>query len=383
MRDILQSHTKASVYSKGFEIIEREMVQFFQAIANEEKVQILLNNIIFKRLNTLYPELNNHPNIITYHNSTKELYNDGHPLRKTYSKDAIKFFVDNKVNNNNLSKVNKSVMLISDTQSDYNDHTGLIGLGASAVFIDDHYFPKTKAIVDEYFAGWKVSNFAEYYLEIVTMTSMTRNVTVTASTFGNIATQACFVKRLDALMLPILYKVNSPELTHLLGVFLDIASMTTKQIDHFVAGYYSTIPYIGHCLLPTAAVTIRRSIKDLNQNYQDADMLEIFIKGNDSVAHIIYEYDDGLKQFHCYDTSEREIVNLFGQNFCIDDDFITGLNLDLFRMVTFDFDHVTTITDFTFDYDKSFSIALTEPKEDGLYEYLLDMEGRYHRLKQS
>ncbi|WP_405126084.1 hypothetical protein ACI51W_03515 [Pseudomonas marginalis] len=387
MKDILQLHTQASVYSKGFETFEIEMVQFFQAIANEEQVQILLNNKIYERLTTLYPELKNNPKIFTYQRSAKELYSETHPLRKIYSKDAIKFLVDNKINNKNLSKTSKSIMMICDMQSNYNDHTGLMVFEASTVFVDDQYFPKTKAIVDEYFSGWKVNDFAEYYLETVSMNIIFKNLPVpSAQKFGQIASKACFLARLDELMIPILNKINYSDTTHLLGVFLDIASMTQKQVDYFVAGYYSTIPFIGHFHSPTSAVTIRRQIKNLGQYNDDIEVLELFIKGQGLVAHIIYYYNAasiGIQQFDCYITADRETVNLFGQDFCIDDDFITGLDLDLFRMVTIDYDHVTTFTDFTFDYEKSFSIALTEPKDAGLYDYLLDMEGRYHRLKQS
>jgi hypothetical protein len=387
MEDILQLHTQASVYSKGFETFEMEMVQFFQAIAKEEQVQILLNNKIYERLTTLYPELKNNLKIFTYQRSAKELYSETHPLRKIYSKDAIKFLVDNKINNKNLSKTDKSIMIICDIQSGYNDHTGLLGLEASSVFCDDQYFPKTKAIVDEYFAGWKVNNFAEYYLETVSLSIIFKNLPVPhAKKFGQLASKACFVERLDEMMIPLLNKINCPDTTHLLGVFLDIASMTQKQVDYFVAGYYSKIPFIGHCHSPTTAITIRRRITDLNQFNDDVAVLELFIKSDGLVAHIIYHYNSfsmGINQFHCYYTADRETVNLFGQDFCIDDDFITGLDLDLFRMVTIDYDHVTTFTDFTFDYEKSFSNALTEPKDAGLYDYLLDMEGRYHRLKQS
>lgn len=384
MKDILQLHTQASVYSKGFETFEIEMVQFFQAIANEEQVQILLNNKIYERLTTIYPELKNNLKIFTYKRSANELYSETHPLRKIYSKDAIKFLVDNKINNKNLSKTNKSIMMICDMQSNYNDHTGLMGFEVPTVFVDDQYFPKTKAIVDEYFEGWKVYNFAEYYLETVSLSIIFKNLPVpSAHKFGQIASKACFLGRLDELMIPILNKINCPDTTHLLGVFLDVASMTQKQVDYFVAGYYSTIPFIGHCHSPTSAVTIRRQIKNQGQYNDDIEVLELFIKGHGQVAHIIYHNDDGLNQFHCYDTADRQTVNLFGQDFCIDDDFITGLDLDLFRMVTIDYDHVTTFTDFTFDYEKSFSIALNEPKDAGLYDYLLDMEGRYHRLKQS
>lgn len=385
MKDILQLHTEASVYINGFETFEIEMVQFFQALVSEEHVQILLNKKIYERLTTLYPELTNNPKIFTYQRSANELYSEKHPLRKVYSKDAIKFLVDNKINNKNLTRINKSIMMICDMHSDYNDHTGLMGFEASTTFCDDQYFPKTKAIVDEYFAGWKVSNFAEYYLETVSMSIIFKNLPVpSAQKFGQIASRACFVGRLDELMMPILNKIHCPDTTHLLGVFLDIASMTPKQIDYLIAGYYSTIPYIGHCHSPTTAVIIRRRIRDLNQYNDDIDVIELFVKGDGFVAHIIYhDCSMSIKQFDCYDTADRETVNLFGQDFCIDDDFITGLNIDLFRMVTIDYDDVRIYTDFTFDYEKSFSIALTEPKDAGLYEYLLDMEGRYHRLKQS
>ncbi|KOP50889.1 hypothetical protein OX88_27225 [Pseudomonas coronafaciens pv. porri] len=63
----------------------------------------------------------------------------------------------------------------------------------------------------------------------------------------------------------------------------------------------------------------------------------------------------------------------------MDDDFLDGRHLDLFLMVTCDYKNFEVITDFSFDYEKSLAISMTQEKNAGLYEYLLDVEGRYHR----
>lgn len=379
MKDILELYNQSNAFSKCFEAFEHEVIKYFGVVAKEKGVFILLSNKIHQRLMNLHPEIATYKNIFTYKLSMKDLYKDSHPMRAIYSKEAIKHLVENKINNKNLSKADRSLILVLDCTNGRKDFTGMYALEASVAFNDETQFSKTKAAIDENLFGWTVSRLSKYYLTVSSLNLINDKsaLAMTATDLGIVGSRTYYQQHIESMTNAILFSASSEN--HVLGVFLDIATMTNFQLDYFVSGYYSTIPFTGKRLSPTAAVAITKTVQD--NPWSEAHLIEYYIKGLGCVVHIVYDYDKGIQTYDCYDTTENETIEILGENYLIDDDFLTGMNLDLFAMVTVYYDNIKIRTDFTFDYEKSYTVSLTQQKDEGLHEYLLDMVGRYHRLK--
>lgn len=384
MRDILKLHEQSKIYQLLFSTFEQEVIQLLNSIPADEKCYAILNKKIYQRFTKLCPALKDNPKVMMYKKSVNELNHDDHPLRQHYKKETVANLLNSKLrgSRNKLDVANRSFMLTADMMIDGNDLFGLYILEASVALSDDKYLTKTAALVKEHLVGWTTSKLAEYYLKLANEVSLKDTATSSATTLGETAAKDNFNEKIECLIWRIICNANVPELSHLLGVFLDIGTMNQEQIEKFVCGYYSNIPCIGSNLKPTAAASIRKTFS--RNPYYEKHVAEYFAKGERVIAHIIVDFDfHEILEFSVYDVSEKETVNLFGQDYCMDEDFLEGMHLDLFLMVTCDYKNVKVITDFTFDYQKSLAISMTQDRDAGLYEYLLDMEGRYHRLKQS
>jgi hypothetical protein len=368
MKDILKYHEQSKIYQLLFSTFEQEAIQMLNTIPVNEKCFAILNKKIYQRFTKLCPALRDNPKIMSYNKSLKELYQDDHPLRQHYSSDSIK----HSIKRNKIGLQNRSFMLTVET-------FGLYLIEAPVVFSDDSNLPKTSALIKQNLVGWTNIQFSKYYLEIANDLSIKESIISSATTLGETSAKLKFNNNLEFLMWAILRNTREASLTHLLGVFLDIGIMNFEQINKFVCDYYSKIPYTGNRCVPSAAVGIRK--RGPVNSYNERNLKELFIKGDGYIAHIEVDYDFGSTlRFDIYDTGDKEIIKLFGHDYCMDDYFLEGMHLDLFLMVTCDYKDVEIITDFSFDFEQSLAISMTEEKGSGLYDYLLDMEGKYHRL---
>jgi len=382
MRDILKLHQQSKIYQLLFSTFEQEVIQLLTSIPADEKCYAILNKKMYQRFTKLCPTLKDNPKVMMYSKSVNELNNDDHPLRQHYKKETIANLIETKLrgSRNKIDVANRSFMLTADMMIDGNDSFGLYILEASVALSDDKYLSKTAALVKEHLVGWTISKFSEYYLQLANEVSLKDTESSSATSLGETAAKENFNDKIDSLIWPTLNNLNYPELSYLLGVFLDIGTMNQEQIDRFVCGYYSKIPYTGSNSIPSAAASIRKTFQ--RNAYDERHILEYFIKGEAVIAKIIIDYDfQSILEFNIYDVAEKETVNLFGQDYCMDEYFLEGTHLDLFLMVTCDYKNVKIITDFNIDYDLSLTISMTQGKDTGLYDYLLDIEGKFHRLR--
>lgn len=382
MIDILKLHEQSKIYQLLFSTFEQEVIHLLNSIPTDEKCYAILNKKIYQRFTKLCPTLKDNPKVMMYSKSVNELNHDDHPLRQHYKKETIANVLTRKLRSSRdkLDVANRSFMLTADMMIDGNDNFGLYILEARVALSDDKYLSKTAALIAEHLVGWEISSFAEYYLQLANGVAMNKIGSSSAITLGETAAKENFHENMEALIWSILCNYNNPNLTHLLGVLLDLGTMNQEQLDKFVCGYYSKIPYTGKSSIPSVAVSLIKSTPI--SPYHENRIKEFFIKGETVIAQIIVDYDfHSVLNFNVYEMAEKDTAILFGQDYCLDEDFLKGMHLDLFLMVTYDLKHVKVITDFSFDYDKSLAISMTQERNAGLYEYLLDMDGKYHRLR--
>ncbi len=378
MENVLHKHKQERALGFCLGNYEQESIKTINKFTKEGTCVVILQERIYKRYSKFSNELASNSHVLSYRRSVNELFSLSHPLRQIIPSDLIKTTLTKKVK---TKVIGDDRLIFCIDLNDYLTHDnnyyahfkdeGLLVLGATCLLSGTDYFTKTSSLLKSNGIKYNLTDIAKLYLSLV------KDTNENTTELGSIAAREKYGKVLNNLTWRISsYTRNNDKLNYLLGVFLDVGLINNEELTKFICEHYSIIPYFDNHQTVSSAVFIEHT-NDENE-YNVIRKTEMFIKGDGVVAHIINDLEHGLEKFDLYKTADKESIRLFGYDYCLDDDFLEGRNIEVFMMYMSIYSDMNPKTDFSFNHRKSYEYSLTEGKDRGLYYYLVARKGMHN-----
>ncbi|EMM2241334.1 hypothetical protein E6W26_29110 [Pseudomonas aeruginosa] len=187
-----------------------------------------------------------------------------------------------------------------------------------------------------------------------------------------------FESKINEFLCGYLMNDNEP-IQFVLGGLLDVAELKDVELEKFISGYYTSIPYFDNGSLPEIILQITEFELSTYSRFK-----HILIKDKTRLLHIVYE-DMRLNKvikFDEYDLKDREEFNILSYQFVASPDCLSDVEIDLMSMLLFDeVESIKVYKDISYNHDALMNLAMNCSYKNGFTDYMQDRAGLYHRWK--
>lgn len=377
MKNLLNINSRNKVLRDVFTSFEQEAINALISITRDGTKAIVMREKVFNRFAKLNKGIKASRFIFTYKESLSEIKQSGHPFEVKFKSEIVYKTFDLNIRGK-ITAISQTILMFDVSaymSKEYTAFKKVIETGYPVTSLEDLFslhgsnqFINTLKLLEKNKIEVDIDFIANIYFE-----KMNESPTMKADSLANEYAESYYLEMIEKLSSAIFcYTGMNADLSFLYGVFLDLAKIDNNQFLKYVGGDYTRIPFFGKSHLPISTVKIVKHFDDISTEY------ELFIKGVGQVVHLVYDDYENLTQYHYYETSKKEKLNINGNEFCIDDDFLEGQHIDLLLMVLSDWNNVSVNTDIKYDYQNSIEWAThnallyryDDVTRTVLYEYL-------------
>jgi len=352
MKNLLNINSRNKLLRDIFKSFEQEIINSLISMTKDGTKAIIMCEKVFNRFAKLHNSIKASRRIYTYKKSLLERQESGHPFEVRYKSNLISQTIDLSIRGK-IGATSQTILMFDVSAYMSKEYTAfkrvhetgypVTSLATLFTLNGSQHFNTTQKLIDNSKIDLDLSQLTFIYFN-----RLNECPTMNAENLANEYTEREYMARIDILSSAIFnYTEKNNDVNYLFGTFLDIAKLDNKQFIKFIGGEYLRIPYFGKSVTPITIVKIEKDFDDFGSKY------EAFIKGDGHVVHLIYDDIDHVTQYHWYETSKKENLNINGNEFCIDDDFLEEQHLDLMLMVLSDCNKVSAHTNIKYDYQRT------------------------------
>ncbi|MCF5565191.1 hypothetical protein GIV75_30760 [Pseudomonas sp. PA-3-5D] len=407
MENILHKYKQDTAYADCYIFIEQELAIGLNLIKDD---LIVIKQSLFDRLSKVNPALKENRNIFIYDESIFEILLPEHALSALIPKEAIQEIKDELQHetehfdeyhpyifgiSSRTMNYFKESLINPEADDGYYGYEFIMSLDNyihNLIYNQKYTFKKTHKQLE---STGIYKRFEEVMNTYLGLCSSHENSSVQLADLVESHIYKLYFERINKSFMESIVILDSSRYNHfeqhtrknfnlsyIFNVYFNIANMKEKELTKFITGYYTDLPLFKNKESPSASIIIyepKRSLKRKVPIFHE-DHFEIFIRGANQLIHIIVNRQTGVPiKFDKYDLSENETLDIAGLESTIDESCLTGSNLDLLNMLTFDNENIHISTDFKFDTRTFHKIAMTHGINNAFHEHLLDRKRLYYR----
>lgn len=380
MNNLLNINSRNKVLRDVFITFEQEAINSLISLTKDGTKAIVMPEKVFKRFAKLNNGIKASRRIYTYKQSILEIQEPDHPFEVRFKGEIISQTIDLHVRGK-IDATSQTILMFDVSaymSKEYTAFKKVIETGYPVTSLENlfslhgsNHFTNTLDLLKKNNIENDIDFITSVYFE-----QLNERPTMKADSLANEYVEREYMARIDVLSSAIFnYTEKNNDVNYLFGTFLDLTKLDNNQFLKFISGDYTRIPFFGKSHLPISTVKIVKHFDDLGTEYEQ---YELFIKGDSQVVHLVYDDFEKVTQYHHYETSKEEKININGNEFCIDDDFLTEQHLSILLMVLSDYNNISVNTDIKYDYQASLIWATNnallyrydDVTKSVLYEYL-------------